>query len=121
MKNFKMKFYAVIAALVILFYMTLPYWSYKESTVNITGYAVKQYQHGDTLVSKYIVLTDHGAFENTDTWYYFKFNSSDLQAAMSQPGQYKIGYYGFRVPFFSGYQNIISATKYTTLQIPNAK
>lgn len=46
-------------------------------------------------------------FKNEDTWYYFKFNSSDVYAELEVGKTYEFDVYGLRIPFFSSYQNII--------------
>ena len=46
-------------------------------------------------------------FKNEDTWYYFKFNSSDVYAEIEIGKTYEFDVYGLRIPFFSSYQNII--------------
>jgi hypothetical protein len=59
--------------------------------------------------SKYLIYTDKGVFENTDTIWYWKFRSSDLYNDLNPGQQYELRKYGFRVGFFSWYENIISA------------
>lgn len=104
-----MKIKAIIAAivLVILGYITTPYWTHGTETVTVVNSMVKPYDGH----SKYLVYTDNGVFENTDTWYYFKFDSSDVQAKIMQGGKFKFTTYGFRVPFLSKYKNIISVER----------
>lgn len=58
-------------------------------------------------VSKYLVFTEDEVFENTDSWAYLKFNSSDIQGKLSKDSTYKVKVCGFRVPFLSTYRNII--------------
>lgn len=54
-------------------------------------------ENGDTLV-----------LENTDTPIRLKFNSSDIYAALKEGETYEVTVVGFRVPFMSWYENIIS-------------
>lgn len=103
----KIKIGLIALALLVITYFTVPYWTYETKVVNIVNTAVKQ--NGET--GKYLIFTEQGVYENTDTWYYFKFNSSDVQAVMMRPGKVRIKFYGFRVPFFSKYQNIVSAER----------
>jgi hypothetical protein len=105
----KFKLYSALGMLAILFFLTSPWWSHGEADVVVTGTMVKAYGTGEDHVSKYLIFTSNGVFENTDTWWYFKFNSSDVQAKLMVPGKHHITYYGFRVPFLSRYQNIVSA------------
>lgn len=46
-------------------------------------------------------------FENTDTIYYFKFDSSDVYAEIEVGKTYDFDVYGWRLKLFSSYQNII--------------
>lgn len=68
----------------------------------------KVFKSGDKIKDKYLVFTDNGVFENTDTFFYFKWNSSDVQNSLKQGQKVKIHYYGWRIPFFSWYPNIVS-------------
>jgi len=63
---------------------------------------------GDSLSSKYLIFTENEVFENSDTLWYMKWNSSDLYAKMVEGKRYKAEVYGFRIPFISSYRNIIS-------------
>lgn len=64
--------------------------------------------------SKYLVFADDESgnslvFENTDCFIRWKFNSSNIQGTLKEGTTYKITVIGYRVPFFSWYQNIIKA------------
>lgn len=105
---------ASLSALVVVAFVLLvlsnvfyPYFTKSAENVVVTGTVVKNYEKD----SKYLIFTDHGVFENTDSLSYFKWNSSDLQNQLMQPGRYQIEYYGWRIPFFSTYPNIISAKR----------
>ena len=63
---------------------------------------------GEDISSKYIISSDKEVFENTDSWTYFKFNSTDLQNKIEEGKTYKVKVVGWRVPFLSMYRNIIS-------------
>ena len=63
---------------------------------------------GNSGSCKYLIFTDQGVFENTDTIWYFKFNSSDVYGSLHEGGTYKAEVYGFRFPFLSWYKNIIA-------------
>jgi len=58
--------------------------------------------------SKYLVFTDGEVYENTDSLWYFKFNSSDVYGSLHEGQKYEAVVYGFRVPFLSWYKNIVS-------------
>lgn len=73
----------------------------------------------DSETSKYLVFAEdeHGnsiVFQNTDTLLRLKFNSSDMQGQLKEGYTYKIIVVGFRVPFFSMYQNIIDIEEIKT-------
>ena len=56
---------------------------------------------------KYLVFTDEeGVFENTDTIFYLKFNSSDVYNQLEEGGEYRCDVYGWRFGLFSWYPNI---------------
>ena len=70
-------------------------------------------QSGNYVSSKYLVFTElqNGGtrvFENTDSFLELKFNSSDLQGRLREGRTYEIGTYGWRIPFLSMYENIVS-------------
>lgn len=58
--------------------------------------------------SYWIVFTDTEVFKNTDSLYYMKFNSSDIQGRLKIGSTCKIKVNGFRVHGLSMYRNIIS-------------
>lgn len=57
--------------------------------------------------SKYLVFTPNETFENTDSWAYWKFSSSDLYGALKEGKTYECKVAGWRVQFFSAYRNLI--------------
>jgi hypothetical protein len=67
--------------------------------------------------SKYLVFTKNKdgveVFENTDSLLNGKFNSSDVQAQLEIGKQYRAAVYGWRIPFFSSYRNIVEAKPLT--------
>ena len=74
-------------------------------TTQITGTDTKRYSTGD----KYLINTQATTFENTDAWYRFKFDSSDMQGqAKGLVGKtVEIEKYGWRIPMLSMYENIV--------------
>jgi hypothetical protein len=63
--------------------------------------------------SKYLIFATISnqvkVFENTDSILAWKFNSSDVQASIIKGKKYKFKVYGWRIPFCSFYENILSA------------
>ena len=81
-------------------------------TVTVTDKGIKR--SGDS--DRYLIYTtlENGnieTFENTDNFFYGKFNSSPIYADLVVGGKYKIKVIGFRIPFLSRYQNIIEYEK----------
>lgn len=62
---------------------------------------------GDTMSSTYLVFTEGEVFENTDSFWALKFNSSDVQGQIGVGETCDFDVYGWRVPFFSWYRNIL--------------
>ena len=62
--------------------------------------------------SKYLVFADDEngnslVFENTDCFIRGKFNSSNIQGQLKEGNTYRVTVIGYRIPYFSCYQNII--------------
>lgn len=57
--------------------------------------------------SKYLVFAKEGVFQNTDSFLRWKFNSSDVYAAIEPGKRYRCDTYGWRLQFFSNYPNIV--------------
>lgn len=62
---------------------------------------------GQDLSSKYIVFTNAGEFEVTDTWLFFDFRSSSRYALMKKGYQCNVQVAGWRVGFLSMYPNVV--------------
>lgn len=56
---------------------------------------------------KYLIFTDKGTFENTDSLLRGKFDSSDVYGRIQKGQRYDFTVQGFRQPIFSMYPNII--------------
>lgn len=107
----KMIFVIIIIALICskIIYV---YCTHSSKVVTIKTIDHKVYKDGDDVQDKYLIFTEKdGVFENTDSWFYFKWNSSDVQNSFVVGGKFKISYYGWRIPFISSYPNIIKAEK----------
>lgn len=59
--------------------------------------------------SRYLIFTDSETFENTDSLWAMKFNSSDVYGRIREGERCKFTVVGFRVPFLSMYRNILEA------------
>ena len=61
--------------------------------------------------SKYLIFCEEQVLENTDSLWYWKWNSSDFYRDIKVGETYEVRVYGWRIPFLSMYQNIIEITK----------
>ncbi len=82
-------------------------------TVTITDKERVTTQSGkDNISSKYLIYSEDEdgktyVFEDTDTLFRWKFNSSDVYSALKEGETYELTVIGFRVHIFSWYENII--------------
>lgn len=81
-----------------------------EDTVTITVEDKAIKRHGDS-DDKYLIYTDNGTYEITDSIAYWRWDSSDLYGEMKVGHTYECKVCGFRIPLFSTYKNIIKATE----------
>ena len=99
-----------VAVLVIGLLLISPIIAY--STDELVVFNVKDKERvvtgsGDSMTSKYLVYTDKGVYENTDTIWYWKWNSSDVYNDLEVGKTYQVKVYGFRIPFLSWYKNVV--------------
>lgn len=75
---------------------------------HVTATVSKTERVNDRESSKYLVFTNGETFQNTDTIWHGKWNSSDIHGRL-QPGKsYRLKVNGFRVPFLSWYRNVLA-------------
>jgi len=91
-----------VAAL-LLGYPAAYYLSQEEIAITVTK--TERVNKGDD--SKYLVFTDTETFENTDSWLFWKLDSSDLHGHMKPNNTYSVKVAGWRWKMFSSYRNII--------------
>lgn len=103
MMNTKTKAALAGVTLSLLGALTYPYWSSDEYTVRVTDKVPKD--------GSYLIYTDKGTFEVTDTWHYLRFTSSDFYGKIERNQTYRIKASGVRLGFLSWYENIISAER----------
>lgn len=58
---------------------------------------------------RYLVFTDHGTFQITDSWIFTRWNSSDVYGRLRAGQTYDFEVAGWRIPFLSRYPNILEA------------
>lgn len=90
-------------AVIVLGYITQPYWTKVEQVVHVNK--------TERIEESYLVYTDKGVFKNEDSWHYFKFDSSDLYNNLTAGQDYVCKSYGFRNGFFSMYPNLVTCDK----------
>ena len=103
--------YTLYIVLVLILFTTYPV-AYKMSaeTIEITVTEKERITtgSGENISSKFIIYTENEVFENTDSWLYSKFNSTDYQNKFKVGETYKVKVAGWRVPFLSMYRNVVS-------------
>lgn len=117
LKNVKFVVIEVVIVLAVVFSIKAFNFNDTEYTVTVTDKdritESSKYSDGNSKTSsKYLVFADDEngnslVFENTDCFIRLKFNSSNIQGKLKEGHTYKVTVIGYRVPFFSWYQNII--------------
>ena len=99
----------LVAAMILTFIgLEVAYYQTAETVkFTVTDKETTITSHGENVSSKYIVFTENETFENTDLLFEGKFNSSDIQGKLKRGETYTAKVYGWRVPFFSMYRNIV--------------
>jgi hypothetical protein len=95
---------AAVAFLVLAFIAVTLYSTYGTQRTETFTVNHRERTGGDW--GKYLVYTDKGVFENTDSVFYLKFDSSDVYGQLAEGGTYECNVYGWRVGVFSWYPNI---------------
>ncbi|SRR5258706_16093447 len=104
----------VVVMLIIVVLVSLPKaivgWSTQRTFVGTVEKT--QINHGDT----YFVISEKNdseplVYENKDAWFFLKWNSSDVLRDVNVGHTYLFHVYGWRVPLFSWYPNIVSAAE----------
>ena len=87
-------------------------YTYQKTTVEQVYITVIDKQRiTDNSGSKYLIFGDKESFENTDSMFHVKHNSSDIQSHFHIGCSYEVEVYGKRVPFLSMYRNITKIIK----------
>ena len=114
-KNTKTFFVAIMIVVILVLsigYEAIFSFNDTEYTITVTDKERIYKGSGDTSSSKYLVFGDDDngnslVFENTDCFIRGKWNSSNNQGQLKEGNTYKVTAVGYRVSFFSMYQNII--------------
>jgi hypothetical protein len=104
----------IITTLITLFIVGLlaisPMYAYlTDETITVT---IKDKERivtgsGTGISSKFLVYTDGEVFENTDSLWYWKWDSADVQNELEVGQTYTVKVYGWRVPFLSMFRNVV--------------
>ena len=78
-------------------------------TVKVTGKERIVESSGEKTTSKYLIFTEGEVFENTDTLFRMKFNSSDIYGKIKDGQTCTFTVNGWRVQFLSMYRNVLAA------------
>ena len=114
-KNTKTFFVAIMITVILVLsigYEVIFSFNDTEYTITVTDKQRIYEGSGNTSSSKYLVFGDDEngnslVFENTDCFIRGKWNSSNIQGQLKEGNTYKVTVVGYRVSFFSMYQNII--------------
>ena len=114
-KNTRTFFVVIMIAVILVLsigYEAIFSFNDTEYTITVTDKERIHEGSGDTSSSKYSVFGDDEngnslVFENTDCFIRGKWNSSNIQGQLKEGNTYKVTVVGYRVSFFSMYQNII--------------
>lgn len=92
--------------------------SYSEKIIEITNSVPTKDESGYYRVYAWVLnekceKIEQRTFQNKDDFWFFKFNSADVQGQFVHGAKYKIGETGIRVPFFSWFENIVSVKDYS--------
>ena len=102
----------VIAIAIILcigFMVATPFIQRATATTVIITVEDKGTKRSGSNMDKYLIYTDNGTYEITDSIAFFRWNSSDLYGSLKVGSTYECTVCGFRNPFLSSYENIITA------------
>ena len=79
--------------------------SHREFNQTFTVTGKENVKSGNS--GKYLIYTDKTTYEITDTWLFWRWNSSDVYGNMQIGKTYEATLQGYRVPFLSWYQNVL--------------
>lgn len=98
----------LIAGVILLLLVSFAYVKTEEPVhIHVKRVERSMVGTGSNVHGKYLVFTNNEVFENTDSFLFMKFNSSDLQNQLEPGKDYTVLVAGWRIPLFSTYRNII--------------
>lgn len=103
---------AVLAVVGVLLLFLLPlmyvYGTQQDRTVTVNKSERIVESDGS---ARYLVFAKEEVFQNKDSFLRLKFNSSDVYNQLENGKSYTCDTYGWRIPFFSVYPNIVSCNE----------
>lgn len=106
-----MKKWFWIFVVLLLVFLPIKAWIFYGTMTTVSNYEIiKTERVIDGNSSRYLIFAKQETLQNTDTWLALKFNSSDIYGKISVGQNCTFKVTGFRIPFFSWYRNILSAT-----------
>lgn len=101
---------AIIVAIPVGFYRQARYNSIRQVTLTVNTLPDRSVQYnanGDKNTYANLVYTDKGTFQNSDSWFPSKHNSSDLYGKLYEKGTFECEIVGWRWPVFNVYPDLI--------------
>lgn len=98
----------VVVLLAFIGFRGFYYTTVDNVTITVTNTERVVKGSGENMESKYMVFTDTETFENTDDFWFWKWDSSDVQGELKKDSTFTVKVVGWRVPFLSMYRNVIS-------------
>lgn len=99
---------AIIVAVTVLVASCSGYTAQREVVATVTGKDRVCSGSGDGMSCKYLVFTDEGTFQVSDSLLIGRFDSSDVYGRFREDRTYRFDVYGWRSPFLSMYPNVAS-------------
>ena len=121
MRKFGQKRFELFKAMVVVvpllivsligFNVYYTYGTIEQETIVVTEKHRNCSTNNGRMDCKWLVMTEAEVFENSDSLFHLKWNSSDVQAKLREGEEYTVRVYGWRVPFLSQYRNIIKVVE----------
>ncbi len=80
----------------------------ERTTTDVTFTVKEKERVANDEDSKYLIFTKDEVFENTDSFYHHKYNSSDLYGYLEVGKTYKCEVFGERNPRWTWYRNLVA-------------
>lgn len=81
---------------------------YRSTATSVSIHIDDKERIAEAKSGRYLVYSPSEVFEDTDSYSFWKLNSSDVYGSLERGKTYQCTVAGWRVPFFSQYRNIIS-------------